>query len=121
MSPEAINLRKKLELIDDTWSPKVIAQINDYLFKLVKIDGDFVWHKHDNTDEAFFVIDGEVTIEMEEQNVTLKSGEMYVVPKGVLHKPHSRTGCQLMLIEPKGTPNTGDAGGERTADEDQWI
>ena len=90
-----INLREKLEKFSDHWSPKVIAEMNDYQFKLVKIEGEFVWHNHTDTDETFIVIEGEMKIEFEDNTVALKEGEMYVVPKGVEHKPVSYTHLTL--------------------------
>jgi mannose-6-phosphate isomerase-like protein (cupin superfamily) len=118
--PHAISLSQKFASFDDRWSPKIIAAMNDHHFKLVKIQGDFVWHSHAGTDETFIVIDGEMTIEFREGAIRLKSGEMCVVPRGVEHKPFAEHECHVMLVEPAATPNTGDAGGERTA-EDSWI
>ena len=97
-----INLREKLEKFSDHWSPKVIAEMNDYQFKLVKIEGEFVWHNHTDTDETFIVIEGEMKIEFEDNTVVLKEGEMYVVPKGVEHKPYAEEECKIMIIEPRG-------------------
>ena len=121
MQKSAINFQDKLAKIREHWSPRNVAQLNDYRFKLVKIEGDFVWHSHPDTDEAFIVIEGEIGIDLPDGPVALKSGEMFVVPKGVEHKPFAKTEAKLLLIEPEGTPNTGDAGGERTASEDEWI
>jgi mannose-6-phosphate isomerase-like protein (cupin superfamily) len=95
--------------------------MNDYQFKLAKVEGEFVWHSHDDTDETFIVIDGELTIEFRDRHVVLKKGEMVVVPRGVEHKPSAENECQIMLIEPKGVLNTGDSGGELTAENDVWI
>ena len=121
MDYKAINLEEKLAKFSDHWSPKIIAQMNDYHFKLVKFQGDFVWHRHDETDEVFMVLDGEVSIELRDGTVVLKAGEMFVVPKGVEHKPSSEYECKIMLVEPAGTVNTGDAGGEMTAEDNIWI
>lgn len=121
MTAEAINLSEKLARFDDQWSPKIIAQMNDYHFKLAKIQGEFVWHSHPETDEVFIVIDGSMKIQLRDETVRLQAGEMYVVPRGVQHKPVARGECHVMLVEPVGTVNTGDAGGERTADNDAWI
>jgi mannose-6-phosphate isomerase-like protein (cupin superfamily) len=121
MSASAINFVEKLALIQEHWQPRVVAEINDYQVKLVKLEGDFVWHSHPDTDEAFIVLDGELVIELRDGEVRLGAGELYVVPAGVEHKPYAEAECSLMLIEPKGTPNTGDAGGERTAEQDVWI
>ena len=120
MGHTAINIAEKLAKFSEQWSPKIIAQMNDYHFKIVKIQGEFIWHSHPETDEVFIVLDGELTIHLRDGDVTLKTGEMYVVPKGVEHKPEARAECRMMLVEPAGTPNTGDAGGERTA-EASWI
>ena len=116
-----INLKEKLSLFSDHWSPKVIAEINDYQFKLVKIKGDFVWHNHADTDEAFIVIEGSMRIEFQDGTVELSEGEMYVVPKGVRHKPCADSECKVMLVEPRGVVNTGEAGGELTAPSDEWV
>lgn len=117
-----VNLREKLTLIGDQWKPRVVAEMNDYQFKLVKIQGDFVWHSHADTDEAFFVIDGEVRIDLRDEAVVLRAGECYVVPRGVEHKPFAENEASLMLIEPKGVPNTGDGEpSERTQPNDVWV
>ena len=118
---EAINLAQKLSKITEHWQPRVVAELNDYQFKLVKIEGDFVWHSHADTDEAFIVVEGELRIDFRDGAVTLGPGEMYVVKKGVEHKPYAAREVKLMLIEPRGVTNTGDAGGERTAPNDVWI
>ena len=116
-----INLKDKLAKFSDHWSPKVIAELNDYQFKLVKIQGEFVWHNHPDTDEVFIVIEGSMKIEFENETVQLKEGEMLVVPKGVEHKPYADSECKVMLVEPRGVVNTGDADSELTADNDVWI
>ena len=116
-----INLKEKLSKFSDHWSPKVIAEMNDYQFKLVKIKGEFVWHNHEDTDEVFIVIEGEMKIEFENDTIELKEGEMYVVPKGVQHKPYAETECKVMLVEPRGVVNTGNTEGELTASNDVWI
>jgi len=121
MNSRVINLSEKLSRFADHWAPKVVAQMNDYQFKLVKIQGEFVWHHHTNTDEVFIVLEGEMTIEFRESSVHLKAGEMYVVPKGMEHKPVAAIECKLMLVEPCGVVNTGDAGGAYTAPLDVWI
>ena len=117
----AINLREKFGLFSEQWKPKVIAEMNDYQFKLVKLEGDFVWHQHAETDETFFVVEGELRIDFRDGAVTIGPGEMFVVPKGVEHKPFAAGEVKLMLIEPKGVVNTGDAGGEMTAEGDVWV
>ncbi|MBU1099598.1 MAG: cupin domain-containing protein [Bacteroidetes bacterium] len=121
MNYKSINFQKKLEKFDDLWAPKVIGEMNDYQFKVVKFAGDFVWHKHVNTDETFLVLKGKMNIEFRDGKVTIEEGEMYIVPKGVEHKPFTDSECHVMLIEPRGIVNTGDAGGELTAENDVWI
>jgi len=116
-----INLKEKLSLFSEHWSPKVIAEMNDYQFKLVKIQGDFVWHNHADTDEVFIVIEGKMRIEFEDETVELSEGEMYVVPKGAEHKPYAEEECKVMLVEPRGVVNTGDAEDDLTASNDVWI
>jgi mannose-6-phosphate isomerase-like protein (cupin superfamily) len=121
MNFEPINIKEKLGMFSDFWAPRIIAQMNDYHFKLVKFQGDFVWHSHDDTDEVFIVLNGKMQIEFHTGKVDLESGEMFVVPKGAEHKPYAEQECQVMLVEPAGTVNTGDAGGELTAKGDIWI
>ena len=121
MKFDAINFNEKLSRFSELWKPKIIAQMNDYHFKIVKIQGEFVWHQHHETDEVFIVLDGEMQIAFEDGAVSLTSGEMFVVPKGMEHKPIAEKECHVMLVEPAGTINTGDAGGEMTADDNVWI
>ena len=121
MNYAPINFQKKLGLFDEQWQPKVIAEMNDYQFKIVKLEGDFVWHDHQDTDETFIVIEGDLRIDFREGAVHVGTGEMFVVPKGVEHKPYAETEVKLLLIEPRGVPNTGNEGGERTAQNDVWI
>jgi mannose-6-phosphate isomerase-like protein (cupin superfamily) len=121
MKYQPISLVQKFALFSERWQPKVIAEMNDYQFKIVKVMRDFVWHSHPDTDEAFIVIEGELRIDFRDGVVRLGAGEMFVVPKGVEHKPFAEREVKLMLIEPRGVPNTGDAGGERTAANDVWI
>jgi mannose-6-phosphate isomerase-like protein (cupin superfamily) len=121
MTHKSINLREKLSQFSDQWAPKIVAQMNDYHFKLVKFEGDFIWHNHEDTDEVFIVIDGEMSIAFRDGAVTLKAGEMVVVPRGVDHKPYAEKECRAMLVEPAGTRNTGGTGGAMTADDDVWI
>ncbi|HCL3482525.1 TPA: cupin domain-containing protein [Pseudomonas aeruginosa] len=118
---QAINFAAKLVLFDDRWQPRVIAQMNDYQFKLVKIEGDFVWHSHADTDETFIVLAGRLRIDFRDGAVHLGPGEMYVVPRGVEHKPFAEGEVRMLLVEPCGVRNTGDQGGERTAANDLWI
>jgi mannose-6-phosphate isomerase-like protein (cupin superfamily) len=115
------NFQEKFSKFSKQWSPKVVAQMNDYHFKLVRIEGDFTWHDHKDTDEVFIVVEGEFEIEFRDGSVTLSEGEMFVVPKGVEHKPKAEKECKILLIEPAGTVNTGDAGGKKTADDNVWI
>ena len=95
--------------------------MNDYQFKLVKIKGDFVWHDHKDTDEVFIVLEGKMTIEFKNDTVELNEGDMYVVPKGIQHKPHAENECKVMLVEPRGVVNTGKTEGKLTASNDVWI
>jgi mannose-6-phosphate isomerase-like protein (cupin superfamily) len=117
----AINIKNKLAKFDELWSPRVIAEMNDYQFKLAKGEGEFVWHDHPDTDEVFIVIEGELEIEFRDGLVQLVAGEMYVIPKGVEHKPHAKGLVQVMLVEPKGVVNTGNTGGDLTAENDIWV
>jgi len=121
MKYNAINFEKKLKKFSEHWSPKIIARMNDYHFKLVKFQGDFVWHRHADTDEVFIALDGKMSIEFREGKVALTAGEMFVVPRGVEHKPFAEKECKILLIEPAGTVNTGDAGGDLTAADNVWI
>jgi len=118
---KAVNLADKFALFKDHWSPRIVAQVNDLHIKTVKLHGEFVWHSHAETDEMFWVHRGEVTIEFRDGEATLREGEMLVVPRGVEHRPVAREECELVLIEPAGTINTGDAGGDRTVANDVWI
>lgn len=118
---EKINLKEKLSKFSDHWSPKVIAEMNDYQFKLVKIQGEFVWHNHDDTDETFIVIEGEMKIEFENETLELNEGDMFVVPKGIEHKPWAENECKVMIIEPRGVLNTGSSESDLTASNDVWI
>jgi mannose-6-phosphate isomerase-like protein (cupin superfamily) len=106
---DKVNLAEKFAQFDDHWSPKVAGELDDYEIKLVKLQGDFVWHKHDDVDEMFLVVSGAMEIEFRDRSVTLKAGEFLVVPKGVEHKPHAEAECSAMLFERKGVTNTGDA------------
>lgn len=121
MSYRAINFQQKLSLFREQWQPKVIAEMNHYQFKLVRIEGEFVWHDHQETDETFIVLEGTLRIDFEDGAVRLAAGEMFVVPKGVRHKPCAEGEVKLLLIEPQGLVNTGGEGGERTAPNDVWI
>ena len=117
----SISLREKFEKFREQWSPKVIARMNDYEFKLARVEGDFVWHSHPETDETFLVIEGQLVIELRDGEVSLSAGEMFIVPRGVEHRPRASAECKILLIEPAGTVNTGNAGGALTAANDVWI
>ncbi len=121
MTHTSINLTQKLTTFSDHWSPKIIAQMNDYHFKLVKLQGDFVWHRHVDTDEVFLVLQGSMQIDFRDGSVALRAGEMFIVPKGIEHKPWAEKECHVLLVEPAGTINTGDAGGDLTADNASWV
>ena len=122
MTYEALNFKEKFSKFSDHWSPKVIAELNNYQFKLAKLQGDFIWHSHADTDEAFIVIKGTLHIEFRDGTITINEGEMYVVPKGVEHRPHCAEEVHLMLIEPRGVVNTGDGtSSEITSENDVWI
>ena len=116
-----INFQDKFGLITEHWQPRVVAEMNDYQFKLAKIQGEFIWHSHPETDEVFLIIEGALRLEFRDGRVDMKAGEMFVVPKGMEHRPVAANECKIMLIEPRGTVNTGDAGGPRTAANDVWI
>ena len=121
MHHQAINFQQKFALFAEPWQPRVVAEMNDYQFKLVRLQGDFVWHSHADTDETFIVIEGSLRIDFRDGSVQIAAGELYVVPRGVEHKPYAAAEVKLMLIEPRGVVNTGDQGGERTAPNDVWI
>lgn len=121
MEFKSINLNEKLSKFSDRWAPKIIAQMNNYHFKIVKLQGEFVWHSHSDTDEVFIVLDGEMSIAFRDGTVKLKTGELFVVPKGAEHRPFAEKECKAMLVEPAGTINTGGTGGEMTAEDNVWI
>jgi mannose-6-phosphate isomerase-like protein (cupin superfamily) len=121
VSHTSINFREKFGLFNEHWQPKVIAEMNDYQFKVVKLQGDFIWHDHQDTDEAFIVVEGDLRIDLRDGAVHVSAGEMFVVPKGVEHKPYAKGEVKLLLIEPRGVLSTGHEGGERTATNDVWI
>ena len=121
MEYRSINIAQKFGRFSEQWQPKVIAEMNDYQFKLARLQGDFVWHSHADTDETFIVLDGSLRIDFRDGSVSIGPGEMYVVPRGVEHKPYAEGEVKLMLIEPRGVVNTGDQGGERTAQNDVWV
>ena len=116
-----INFENKYSKFSKHWSPRIIAEMNDYQFKIAKIQGEFVWHSHKDTDETFIVLDGEMKIKMKNETITIKSGEMFVVPKGLEHKPCADNECKILVIEPRGVINTGDKINELTIEQEQWI
>ena len=116
-----LNFKDKLTEFSEHWTPKVIAEMNDYQFKLAKLQGEFVWHDHPETDEAFIVLDGKMTILFRDGSIDLSEGEMFVVPKGVEHKPVADQECHILLIEPRGVTNTGQANSDLKAQNDIWI
>ncbi len=118
---QAINLKDKLGKFSEQWKPKIISQMNDYHIKLAKVQGEFVWHDHPETDELFLVVDGKLEIMFRDGKVTLEAGDLYVVPKGVEHKPVAEQECHILLIEPAGTVNTGNVSDDKTAPNDVWI
>ena len=121
MKYEPIHVLQKFSKIDEVYSPRVIAEMNDYQFKLASVMGDFVWHDHPDTDEVFIVVEGSLDIEFRDGKVSLQAGEMYVIPRGVEHKPIAESECKIRLVEPKSVVNTGDAGGELTAHANVWV
>ena len=121
MNRTALNFIEKFSKFSDQWSPKIIAQMNDYHFKLVKFQGEFIWHSHSDTDEVFLVLEGAMVLHLREEDVEIKSGEMYVVPKCVEHKTSALTECKALLVEKAGTVNTGNVVGKKTAPADIWI
>ena len=121
MDHQPINFQEKLAKFSEHWSPKIIAQMNTYHFKIAKIQGEFIWHDHPETDEVFVVLKGQLEIQLRDGSVLLREGELFVVPQGVEHKPVAEEECHILLVEPAGTLNTGDVVNERTAANDVWI
>ncbi len=113
---DKVNLAEKIELLDAPYKPGIVGYMNDYKLIVVKVKGEFVWHKHDDTDDFFLVLKGRMTIQLRDRDVELGEGDMYVVPRGVEHCPKADEEAHVLLIEPKDTVNTGDAGGEKTAE-----
>jgi mannose-6-phosphate isomerase-like protein (cupin superfamily) len=118
---DKINLRKKLERFTSHWDPKIVAELNGQHVKLVKFEGPFVWHRHEDEDELFLVVDGEFVMEFRDRSVPLGAGELIVVPRGTEHRPVAAREAHVLLFEPVGTLNTGDAGGERTVPAPEWV
>lgn len=116
-----INLKEKLALFDELWTPKLVAKVNDTDIRLSKIQGEFVWHHHDDTDELFLVLKGELLLRLPDRDVRLREGEMFVVPRGVEHKPVAEEEAHLMTIELEGQPSTGNVRNERTVESPEWI
>lgn len=116
-----INVQEKLSRFSDHWHPRIVGELNGQHVKLVKFQGEFVWHQHEQEDELFYVIDGEFDMEFRDKTVRVKAGEFIIVPRGVEHRPVAEEEVSVMLFEPAGTINTGDAGGERTREEPDWI
>ena len=121
MTSEVVNFAQKLSKFSEHWSPRVVAEMNDYQFKLVKLQGEFVWHDHKDTDEVFLVLKGEMEIGFRGLSVTVRAGEMFVVPKGVEHITRAARECHALLVEPRGVVNTGETGGSLTAANDVWV
>ena len=121
MKYESINFEKKFMKFNEHWTPKVIAEMNNYQFKLAKIKGHFAWHSHTDTDEVFIVVSGDMEIEFRDGKVELAEGEMFVVQKGLEHKPYAKDECEIIIIEPKGVVNTGEAESDLKAENDVWI
>ena len=121
MVNEPVDLVERLSQFSEHWSPKVVARLNDYEVKVVKVEGEFVWHTHEDTDELFLVIDGELTIRLRDGDVVLRPGQLYVVPRGVEHCPSADGEVHAVLVEPTGVVNTGDAGGPMTAQYDDSL
>tara|TARA_B100001027_G_scaffold208533_1_gene173899 strand:+ start:398 stop:775 length:378 start_codon:yes stop_codon:yes gene_type:complete len=116
-----INIKQKFSKFSEYWSPKVLAEMNDYEFKIARIKGEFIWHNHTETDEVFIVIEGSMKILLRGKTIRLSKGDLYVVPKGTDHKPVAEKECKLMLVELKGTKNTGSETHKLTAEDNQWI
>ena len=116
-----INFTEKFAAFQEHWAPRVIAEMNDYQFKLVKFQGEFIWHSHEDTDEAFIVLKGEMEIGFREETVVLREGELFVIPKGREHITRAASECHALLVEPRGVVNTGGAGGPLTAPHDVWL
>ncbi len=121
-SPKPIAFAPKFEEFSELWSPKIVARLNDYHVKIVKVKGDFTWHRHVETDEFFLVVEGTLQIDFRDGAATIEAGEMIVIPKGVEHRPHANEECRILLIEPAGTINTGDDNeSEWNAGEGRWL
>ena len=120
-TPVPISFAEKFDCFFEQWSPKVVAEMNDYQFKLVRLEGEFVWHDHQDTDETFIVLEGKLLVDFQAGTVELEAGQMLVVPKGVPHRPRASAEAKVLLVEPKGVINTGDVQSNMTAPLDDWI
>ena len=120
-TPVPITFSDKFDCVAEQWSPKVVAEMNDYQFKLVRLEGDFIWHDHQDTDETFIVLEGTLVIDFQDGTVELQAGQMLVVPKGVPHRPRASAEAKVLIVEPKGVINTGDVQSDKTAPLDDWI
>ncbi|NGX45457.1 MAG: hypothetical protein K940chlam2_00611 [Chlamydiae bacterium] len=116
-----VNLQKKFRLFDTHWDPKVLGEVNDCMVKIFKAKGEFVWHQHENEDEFFLIIKGELKIKFRGDEITLKEGEFLIVPRGVEHLPYAEQECHVLLFEPKQVINTGDSVSEKTVEKPEWI
>lgn len=121
MDIEVVNFKDKFKNVDELHSYRIIAQMNDYYFKIVKAKREFIWHQHPETDETFIVIEGNLQIDLTNKTLKLEKGDMVVIPRGVEHKPSCQTECQLLLIEPAETRNTGDKVTDETNTDLEWI
>jgi mannose-6-phosphate isomerase-like protein (cupin superfamily) len=122
MTPNKINFAEKFsKLPDDDYSVRIVAKMNDYEFKIVKFKGEFIWHRHPDTDETFLILNGKMLMNFRDRSVEVSAGEMIVIPRGLEHKPSSEEGYQALLIEPEGVPNTGDVQNEVSIQKIDWI
>ena len=118
---DKVNVQEKFRLFNDYWNPKIVGELNGQCVKLVKLKGEFVWHHHDNEDELFYVVKGALRMELREKTVTINEGELFIVPRGVEHKPVAQEEVHVMLFEPKSTLNTGNLRNERTVEDIRTI
>lgn len=118
---DKVNLSQKFKLFDQYWTPKIVGELNAQYIKLVKVRGEFVWHKHDNEDELFLVVKGSLTIKLRDRDIELNEGEFYIVPKGIDHKPFAEKEAHILVFEPKSTQHTGDVKSELTVEKLEWI
>ncbi len=121
MNSEKVNLRQKFERIPDTWHPRIVGELNGQQVKLAKLQGEFIWHHHDQEDEMFLVVKGQLTMEFRDRSVAVEAGEFIIIPRGVEHRPKAAGEVQVMLFEPAGTRNTGEVVDEHTVADDEWI